>query len=303
MNKAEALALLKEYNKEEPEFPCVVKPSDSYSAKGISVCRNKEEYSSAVEFALSFSKKKEILVEKYMDCSFVECVNIEYLIMDGEIKLVAVGDKYVLRQGSKAPITASVLYPSIHTEEFANSDVDINTQKMFKSLNMKNGMVYIESFYDEEGFHFYEMGYRLGGGQSSVLMKEVKNADYLQMIINYALTQKMCEKEDFDKIDYKVEKSCCGMVLHLSAGRVEKIIDSIGDDKAIIRKTFFVKEGEEVHRKFVGTLGQTFARIHIVCENRNLLIKKMEEVYEKVKALNKNGENMIVPFEMGLIKR
>ena len=47
-------------------YPVVVKPVDGCSSKGISICRNELELKLGIEKALSFSRKKKYLVEKYM---------------------------------------------------------------------------------------------------------------------------------------------------------------------------------------------------------------------------------------------
>lgn len=46
-------------------YPCVVKPNDQGSTVGLTVCKNKNEIKTAVELALSFSKKA--LIEEYID--------------------------------------------------------------------------------------------------------------------------------------------------------------------------------------------------------------------------------------------
>lgn len=287
--------VVKEYDITNVEYPCVVKPSDSYSAKGITICRSADELNDAIEFALSFSKTGNYLIEKYMDCDCVDCVNIDYVISDGEIFLSAVGDKKVVRQANKAPLTSAVYYPSRHMEAYIR-DVDEKVKEMFKHLGMKNGTVFIESFYDNDGYAIYEMGYRVGGGQSSILLNEICDVDYVKMLINFALCGKMGNPKHLDSITPKISKYACGLVLLVKSGIISKIIglDEVRKSDDIINITQYIHEGDEISEKFVGTLGQTFARIHIVSDTEEKMNDTIEFILHTIRVEDKSGNNLLV---------
>ena len=278
------------------KFPVVTKPADSYSGKGISICRDEKELNIGIKFALKYSKTKQYLLEKFMDSKQVECINIDYLIRDGEIKLTAIGDKYVNNeQGNKTPLTSAVLYPSIRQEEYIES-LDEKVKEMFRHLEMKNGTLFIESFYDDEGFHFYEMGYRVGGGQSSILLNHINGVDYVKMLISYALMGEMCDKTFFDSIDPRFSKIACSLVLLMKDGVVDRVegIDTILKNPNVVKYTQFFKIGEVLSSEYVGTLGQVFARIHIVSENMDSFKKTLNDISEHLKVYDSNDNTMLL---------
>ncbi len=295
--KKYGVPIVKEYIDEETiEYPCVTKPADSYSGKGILICNNKEEYEKGKEYAISFSPTKSFLVEKFMDSKKVECINIDYLIRDGEIKLSAVGDKYVNdEQGNKTPLTAGVVYPSIRMQEYIETlnDKVIN---MFQSLGLENGTLFIESFYDEEGFHFYEMGYRVGGGQSSILLNEMIGVDYLKMLISFAITGSMCDQITWDKVTPFFTQVACSIVLLIKPGLVNKIegVDEITKIRDVVKFTQYYQIGEEMPERLLGTLGQTFARIHIVSQDLKALSETVEKVKTVIKVFDVKGNSMLL---------
>lgn len=284
------------FNDDDIIFPCVTKPADSYSGKGILICNNIKEFEYGKKYAMSFSKTGQYLVEKYMDSRNVECINIDYLIRDGEIKLSAVGDKYVNdEQGNKTPLTAGVLYPSIRQEEYVKmlNDTVIN---MFSQLGLKNGTLFIEAFYDEEGFHFYEMGYRVGGGQSSILLNSICGIDYVKMLISYALTGIMCDVQTWTHVNPNFEKVACSLVILIKPGVIQHIegvmdIKSLSD---VVKFTQYYEEGEEMPKHLVGTLGQTFARIHIVSESMSKFADALGVIKQSLHIVDENGENMLL---------
>lgn len=88
-----------EYGDEESykkvKLPVVVKPVDSCSSKGISVCNTYEELVVGIEKALTFSKSKTLLIEKYMTG---EEVIVYYIFQEGEPILVAMCDRYTNKE-------------------------------------------------------------------------------------------------------------------------------------------------------------------------------------------------------------
>lgn len=286
--------VVKEYTLDEVEYPCVVKPADSYSAKGITICYSKDELDKAIEYALSFSVSGQYLIEKYVDYTMADCVNIDYLLIDGEIMLTLVGDKAVVKQGNRAPLTDAVFYPSKHVDEYITM-VDAKMKKMFKSINMKNGVVFIESFFDEDGFAIYEMGYRVGGGQSSILLDEMCGVDYIKLLIQFALTGNMTKKK-LKMIDPEEVMFACGLVVLIKPGTICKIenIDEIQNLPGVINITQYLNIGDSVDRKYWGTLGQTFARIHVVERDEQIFWDTLKKIKNRLHVKDGKGEEMIV---------
>ncbi len=294
--KKHGVPTVKEYTLENIKFPCVVKPSDSYSAKGITICHTEDELAPAIEHALKFSPTKTYLIEKYMSPDACDCVNIDYFLCDGEIYLSAIGDKKVLRQGNYAPLTSAVVYPTTHYDEYLN-DVDEHVKDMFRSLGMKNGVVFIESFCDEDGFAIYEMGYRVGGGQSSILTNSVFGVDYVKCLINYALCGSMCSNDKLSKIDPSFGgKNACGLVILSKTGTVTKIegLDEIKALDGVINITQYLHEGDVIPDNLAGTLGQTFARIHILSDSKEDMVNTIIKIKNILRVKDHANADMIL---------
>lgn len=294
MCKINGIPVVQDYTLNNIEFPCVVKPADSYSAKGITICFNKNEVNDAIQFAKEYSKSNQYLIEKYMDYSTADCVNIDYLLVDGEIILTMVGDKLVIKQGNKAPLTDAVIYPSKHVREYIDY-IDSNMKTMFKKLGMKNGVVFIESFFSKNGFAIYEMGYRVGGGQSSILLNSICGVDYIKFLINFSLTGKMTDKV-LPKINPSEIDNSCGLVVLVKAGKIAQIsgIEEIRKIPEVVNITQYLYVGDTLDSKFLGTLGQTFARIHIVGKSKENMLNAMREIREILSVIDEHGQEMII---------
>jgi biotin carboxylase len=279
-------------------FPVFTKPADNSGARGMAVCQNMSDLEAGYKKALDFSKRNKVIVEKYMDAN-CHCVNIDYLICDGRFYLAGVGDKYVCRsQYGFAPITSSVVYPSKHIDEYI-SVLNEKVVKMFQSIGINNGAIFIEAFYDDEGFHFYEMGYRIGGGQYYIMNFQITGLNFMEMMLTHALTGKMVHgADDLDGIiNPKFPQVCCGLVIILGAGKITAIkgLEEVSDLKDVVNITQILELNDVLQQSDIGTLRQAFARIHIVSENEEYLNETITRIYALLTVEDEHGNNMIQP--------
>ena len=80
---------------EKIDYPVIVKPVDSSSSKGISVCYTKKELLNACEFAHEYSQSGDIIVEKYIQNGGI-VTSVRYIVCNGELYLSLMGDVYVV---------------------------------------------------------------------------------------------------------------------------------------------------------------------------------------------------------------
>ena len=125
------------------QYPVVIKPVDNSGARGIFICNNADELKEKYPLALTFSKSKKVIVEKYMNSKEV---TINYLMQDGEIVLSAMADRYMKNKVKEVvALPVGYIFPSQYLHSY-QSDIDHKVKKMFKNLGIKNGMIFIQSF-------------------------------------------------------------------------------------------------------------------------------------------------------------
>lgn len=283
-----------EYTEDEidmVEYPVIVKPSDSYGSKGITVCRSINELLAGIEKAKSFSPTNQVIIEKYMVC---DDVNLDYVMQNGEIIFTAMGDRYVNKdQKGLSPLSLAVVYPSKYIDRYIK-EVDENVKRMFKEEHFDDGTVFIQSFMSEKGFHFFEMGYRPGGGQSSMMISKINGIDYIEYLINHALSGRMSDDKISKKNNVYFDKHACGLVVLLKGGVIKEIegLEEIRKIPEVVNITQFYNEGDEVLPSCIGNLGQSFARIHIVADSREHLFTIINLVQDTLQVKDEYGNNM-----------
>src|SRR5690606_25122942 len=133
-------------------FPILLKPADNSGGKGITICKNSMDYVENYQKTLTFSKIGKVLIERYVEAPEV---SICYYIQDGEFYLTAMADRHVQHfDDNLIPLPVAYTFPSNYLEEY-QKDLHFKTIKMFESLGMKNGMVFIQSFVENGKCVFY----------------------------------------------------------------------------------------------------------------------------------------------------
>lgn len=258
-----------EYGDEESykkvKLPVVVKPVDSCSSKGISVCNTYEELVVGIEKALTFSKSKTLLIEKYMTG---EEVIVYYIFQEGEPILVAMCDRYTNKeQKGVAQLPTSYVYPSRHLEKY-QAMVDEKVKAMFRGVGIKHGVMFIQSFVEEDGeVRFYEAGYRLNGAQEHYLVNAATGIDAKELMINFALTGKMSDEDLRHKASPNFNgKICCKLSPLVRPGKIAKMcgLDEIRGMKEVVAVNPSYHVGDVVTG--FGTLKQIICRFFIVAE-------------------------------------
>lgn len=194
---------LSSYNK------IIIKPVDNSGSRGICICDSPGDFDEKLNYSLSFSESKHVLLEKYMDC---DDVSFEYKIQDGEIILSSICDRYIYKTSALGSVTSKLIYPSRYANQYIK-DIDPNVKKMFKQMGLKNGVLFMQAFVDKDNFYFYEMGYRLSGGRHFIFTENQNNSSSVKELIHFALTGKMDDEKIISKANPLFKQVCCQLSL------------------------------------------------------------------------------------------
>ena len=276
------------------EYPVMVKPADSSGARGCRPCWNEEELLRGIRDALSYSKAGEIIVEKYMDRKSCDDVTLHYVFSHGTAYLINVDDRYTnMEQKGFAPITSALIYPSLYTQELLCNLVQ-PLQKMFSSAGINDGKAFVQAFYDEEGFHCYEMGFRLGGGQAWIPFLAETGINILEAMLCFAITGDSCYGEALHNITPLCKYHYCNFHFLCSEGRISNIsgLEKLKHNPSVMRITQIHFPGDYI--KADGSLGQVLCRVFVQSPSRNELMAKIKELRTNIVAYDENNQPMML---------
>lgn len=278
-------------------YPVIVKPVDGSSGKGISICQNEAELKVAYKLALDESIKKEVIIEQYL---YGDEFVVFYTIVNGISKLSVMTDYYYnYDQKVTMPLPQVYIYPSRYLDEYLTA-LDEKVKTMLRGIDIKNGTFFLQGFKNENGFFFFEPGYRPGGSSTCRYTKHLNNISYMDMLVNYALTGEM--GDDVEKENPYFSNPCCTLSLVATGGTIGQIegFEKYANDTCVISSEKRFDVGDHIKEK--SALGQIVLRFFIVCETFDDIVKKIDEIQAGVKVLNTSGENMLIhPFETSRI--
>lgn len=291
-----------EYSQEnlnEVEYPVVVKPVDSCSSKGISICRNFAELKVGMDKALEFSKRKKLLLEKYMTG---EEVVIYYVIQDGNPFLVGMCDRYTNKeQKGVAQLPTAYIFPSRNLMKFSE-EVNQKVQNMLKGMDIKNGILFLQAFVESDSVYIYEPGFRLNGAQEHLIIGKATGVDAKELLLNYAISGNMGELVESKADPYLNGKWGCKLSPLVRTGKIAllKGLDEIKKMKGVISVNPSYDEGDTVDG--YGTLKQIVCRFFIVVDSKEELKITIDHIYDTLKVQDEYGSTMMLtPFDTNII--
>lgn len=240
-------------------FPLMIKPIDNSGSRGVIKSKSDKDLKDAYEYAMSFSAKKIVMVEKYLNC---ENIAVSYFAANGDIRLSTTDDRYVYKSPISGSSTASYSeYPSRYTERYIR-EVDEKVVNMLKQNGFAEGVISLQAFVDEKSFYFCEMCYRLSGGQHYLLVENQNGIDQFALIIQYAVTGRCYEQWDKDKETPWFNEKCA--MLRIIGKPRERIAKLEGFNEIILRDEVIMAhnvlhEGDIIGKS--GTIAQTIGNV------------------------------------------
>lgn len=268
----------------------IIKPVDNSGSRGICICNNPDDFEEKLAYGLSFSEKKEVIIERYMDC---DDVSFEYKLQDGKAMLSSICDRYIYKTPDEGSITSYLIYPSKYTDMYI-ANVDKKVREMFEKEGLKNGLLFMQAFVEDGEFYFYEMGYRLSGGRHYIFTGNQNNDNGLEQLIRFAVSGTMSNDRIESCVNPKFHDLCCQLSIICESEKIERIEgwENVSKMKQVIDANRIFSEGDTVGKQ--GTTASIFARLHLVVKNHDELREVIKKVYNELKVLDNQGKNMVI---------
>lgn len=284
-------AEMKQEDLDQIVYPVIVKPTDNAGSRGIRFCNDKDSIRDCIEYALSFSNSKRVVVEEVLTGHEVVAY---YTIADGEAAFASIFDKYarIEREGFNALMDA-YLYPSNQLNKYIEK-YDANVKNLLKNMGLKNGVISLQGFAQPDGsIVFFELGFRLGGTNSYHYTEYYNHVSHLKMLISYSLTGNM-HPEELKKEDASF-KGCYGCTFTLlSRDGVIGFMD--GKEKVdelpnVLHTCFYHKVGTTIINNG-SQFSKTF-RAYIVGKTIQEIRDTIRYIQDVIVVNNTEGENML----------
>lgn len=231
-------------------FPVIVKPVDSSGSKGVGKINSSDEAKEKLEYAMSFSREKRIIIEEFVE-KFGYQIAGDGLSVDGKLVFRYFANDHFNPQCINPFVPISASFPYNMPEDIQNK-IHSEIQRLITLLNMKTCTYNFDMRIDRDyNVYLMEVAPRDGG-------------NYIPQIIHYATGENLVEYSIKAAMGEEIKAENFGRpdgyyayyAVHSLKDGILKRID-IKADEHIIENHILVKAGDEV-KAFIGantTLG------------------------------------------------
>ena len=273
------------------QYPAIIKPADSYAARGISVCQNEEELLACVPKAIEHSRTRQVIVEKFMTGVYL---SITFSIYKGVVRLSAMNDKAInIEQQAIVPLPAAYIYPSKYIE-LCNEEILPGLQKMSDDMAFRDSTFSIEAIVSDGHIHVFEMSYRIGGVNDWKFVLMENKVNHMEMFIRLALGEGFTGYDLDLKENPNFKNAYCLMNILARTGKIKSIrgADKIMNHPCIFRYAQNYSEGDEI--SWPGTLRQVFAKAFIRADSKAEILEIIDFVNDNLEIIDENGDNLLM---------
>ena len=275
-------------------YPVIVKPADGCASVGITICHNEEDLMKGYKFALKNSPSEDVIIEKLVNNSGMD---VFFQITNGKIEWCGLGDKYPVQfEEGAGSVAGARVFPSLYTKDFRNR-FEEKLRKIFMSLGLYQGLIWMEVFRDGEEYCFNEVGYRPNGSLSVVGIDYLCGINTVAADIYYALTGKGVA-HGFPSLILKNvpsrKKKVCEYWIALNPGTIGNIcgIEELRKYSNILALFPKYEVGSIIPR--TNGFAQNFCVIHFAFDNADEMRKTIKDIRKTIKVVDMQGNDMII---------
>lgn len=267
----------------------IIKPVDNSGSRGIVVCDNPEKFEGCMKYALDYSAKKKVVIEKYIE---MDSLSISYTLQNGTVSLTTINDSFIHKAPNVGGTACGSIYPSKYTDAYIKI-IDSTVKKMLKNEGFKNGVLFIQAFSNGTEFYLFEMGYRLSGGRHYVWTDYENKTNAVEQLINFALTGQMADYVIAERDNANFPELCCRVYILGYEGLISKIegLEKLEALPGLVDLFVLKKEGEVIGKD--GTTAQQIAVVNFTSKNMLEFEEKIQYIKENYKVFDKEGNNLV----------
>ena len=175
------------------------------------------------------------------------------------------------------------------------AEADGRIQATMRDMGLKNGTVFAQTIPYNGDYYCHDMGYRLSGGIMYHLSEALTGINDMKMMLRYALGGPICTPEEIARINPVSKGKVAGqLMIPIMDGTIASIsgMTELNNNPAVISYLQYYHEGDSVKAKDLGTLSQQFARIYIIADNKEALVKEVNRIQDSISIKDTDGNEM-----------
>ena len=184
-------------------------------------------------------------------------------------------------------------FKSKYEDEYLNR-FNSKVEKMFQSIGVKEGAIWIELFHDGDNYYFNEVGFRPGGSVSIYPVDYMSGINQLAADMHYALTgeSKVYGHTSLIPLSYERGLNYAVYPIFVRAGVISEIKDLEMLDKNVVFHTVTKPLGYNMEE--TGSFAQILILVHFIYRDKSDLLNWIEYLHNNIQVLDADGQNMVI---------
>lgn len=257
-----------EFTNLEVEYPVIVKPRDNSGSRGVIYCNNLKEVEMAVQEALQYTRKGNVLIEEFIDGKEYSVEGIHY---NSSTHIIQITEKittqfpYNVELGHIQPADLSPVQ---------KKEVYSLISRVANALDFTNSASHTEIKINSKGIYVIETSPRLGGDFISSTLVPLSTGINMEDILIDIATNREVSSIRFEN---KINKSSGIKYLELSEGIIQSIdgIDKLQNLKGLYQWHFSLNPYDQV-KKITDSVSR-YGYAIFFADNRSDLLLSIEK--------------------------
>lgn len=266
----------------------IIKPVDNSGSRGVILCETPEDFQKCLDYALSFSQKKQVVIEKYME---MDSISAFYTIQDGVFSLSTFNDRYVHKAKGAASVTCAGIYPSKYLDSYMNK-INDKMIRMYQAAGLRNGVLTVQFFTNGEEYYVMEMGHRLSGGQHYTYSMEENGISSLDQLIHFAVTGSMADFPIAEKDNANFKHTYCHLFILGKQAKIARFegVEYVQNLPETIHCNLLKHVGDMIGSD--GTSAQKVVSLHLKVKNRDDLPRIFQDIQKHLHFYDEDGNDL-----------
>lgn len=272
----------------------IIKPVDNSGSRGVILCEKSEDFNRCLDFALSFSEKKQVVIEKYME---MDSISVSYTIQDGIVSLSTLNDRYVHKSKDAGSVTCAGIYPSKYFDSYMEK-VNGPMISMYQKAGLKNGVLAVQFFTDGNEYYVMEMGHRLSGGQHYTYSMQENGISALDCLIHFAVTGRMADFSIAEKDNANFKHTYCHLFILGKQSKIARFegLEYLKSLPELIHFSQMKMVGDTIGPD--GTAAQKVVSLHLKVKDRADLLRVIKDIEREFHFYDEEGNDMVIKNEV-----
>lgn len=265
------------------KYPCIVKPVDCNSSKGVKKVYNREELNQAFSQAVNFSRTDTAIIEEFIQGMEI---TVDVQVENGKATVLSKAYSDKIPDDDKFVIFRT-RFPVCETDA-VHSQIEDSAQKIADAFGLKNSLMLIQMISDGENIYILEFSARTGGGVKYQLIKRVSGFDVIKAVVDLTLGTS-------PKVTVRPPetKYITNTFIYCNPGVFDRLdgFEELKQEGVISEYFLFKWQGAEMGG--ATNSGDRIGGFTVQDDDLTRLQEKYDQVIRRVKVLDKDGNNII----------